>query len=363
MLNDREDKFESPEESEYHFSDDDVSYEVEPETPKETPPSKENFLNRLSRSKRMLISLVVFLVLVFVVYKMVAPTSTQPTEINPTIQPKVITQPITTTPAQVSQPSQLTVTAPAAPSAVIPTATVVQASSPPVASAPQATQVVPLQGPPAQAMVVSAPPQVVQSSSVMPPTPPTVMSPSTQPLPNMVPMQSPPPTATPAYVLNTSTTSPISAQVPGGLDAAMAQLMAGNERLIAQLQADYGQRVNDFATQNKVLQEQVQSMSARVSAMEAEMQKLVQSMMQRNTEPKNIEPQVIISPGRVLPYSVQAIIPGRAWLRSDSGETVTVAEGDMLKNTGRVIKIDPYDGVVEINTGNKVVSLSYGNGT
>ncbi|MBV8803123.1 MAG: hypothetical protein JO131_09250 [Gammaproteobacteria bacterium] len=59
-------------------------------------------------------------------------------------------------------------------------------------------------------------------------------------------------------------------------------------------------------------------------------------------------------------YSVQAIIPGRAWLKSESGDTITVAEGDILRSYGRVTKIDPYDGIVNIDTGNKVITLSYG---
>ncbi len=59
---------------------------------------------------------------------------------------------------------------------------------------------------------------------------------------------------------------------------------------------------------------------------------------------------------------MQAIIPGRAWLKSDSGDTVTVAEGDLLKGYGRVTKIDPYDGVVTIDNGNRIVTLSYGSG-
>jgi len=59
-------------------------------------------------------------------------------------------------------------------------------------------------------------------------------------------------------------------------------------------------------------------------------------------------------------YSVQAIIPGRAWLKSESGDTVTVAEGDILRNYGRITKIDPYDGIVEIDTGSKTIALSYG---
>jgi hypothetical protein len=61
-------------------------------------------------------------------------------------------------------------------------------------------------------------------------------------------------------------------------------------------------------------------------------------------------------------YIVQAIIPGRAWLKSESGDTVTVAEGDLLKDYGRVTKIDPYDGVVDIDTGTKILVLSYGTG-
>ena len=67
---------------------------------------------------------------------------------------------------------------------------------------------------------------------------------------------------------------------------------------------------------------------------------------------KNAQPKIA--------YAVQAIIPGRAWLKSDAGDTVTVAEGDILKGFGRITKIDPYDGIVNIDTGNKVITLSYG---
>ena len=62
-----------------------------------------------------------------------------------------------------------------------------------------------------------------------------------------------------------------------------------------------------------------------------------------------------------IPYTVQAIIPGRAWLRAKNGDTVTVAEGDDIKGIGRVTKIDPYDGVVEVNVQGRSVSLTYGN--
>ena len=86
------------------------------------------------------------------------------------------------------------------------------------------------------------------------------------------------------------------------------------------------------------------------------MNQLIQTLTRQNNSgmnpPPNI-PQSQAAPEVKIPYSVQAIIPGRAWLRSDNGETITVAEGDMVKGVGRVTKIDPYDGIVEINTGTK----------
>jgi hypothetical protein len=140
---------------------------------------------------------------------------------------------------------------------------------------------------------------------------------------------------------------------------------------MSQMQADYTQKLNDFSVQNKAMQEQLQTLNSRVAGMESQLNQLVQAVTrggqgqptsslengrENNRQLPSIGPEIKVA------FSVQAIIPGRAWLRSDNGETVTVAEGDTIKGLGRVTKIDPYDGVVEVNTGNKVVSLSYGNG-
>lgn len=388
MLNDRDDKIETPEESEYHFSDEDVSYEVEPEAAKLSPPPvKESLLNRLSKSKRMIISLVVFLVLVFVVYKMVSPGTSENTDIAPPIQ-KATSQTITNVPSLATTvttpaPTTVTVVAPTEgpqppPTVTIPTmkpqvatvqtSTITQTNTVPAAP-PAALQL------PVAPQIPAAPAAAVASVPAAPaiPAAPAVAVAQAAPtpslaeqaaVPNVVPMQSPPTSTTPGFVSTTSTATPLSSQVPGGVDSAVAQLAASNEKLAAQLRADYMQRLDEFAAQNKNLQNQVQTLTVRLTTMEAEMQKLLQTLLQSNgnTEPKVVERQVSVSPGRILPYSVQAIIPGRAWLRADNGETVTVAEGDMIRGAGRVVKIDPYDGVVEVNTGNKVVSLSYGNG-
>jgi intracellular multiplication protein IcmG len=170
-------------------------------------------------------------------------------------------------------------------------------------------------------------------------------------------------------------------QMPGSLPATYETAANGlnNQSNMAanQVQAEYVQKLNDFATQNKMLQNQVQTLNSRVSSLETELTQLTRILMRQyqsqNTSQSN--PAAYPNNGAPVPaqmssqqaepkslYNVQAIIPGRAWLRAENGETLTVAEGDQIKDLGRVSKIDPYDGVVEINTGTKVISLAYGNG-
>jgi len=152
-----------------------------------------------------------------------------------------------------------------------------------------------------------------------------------------------------------------------------------NTKLIAQLNSDYSNKINEFENQDKVMGEQVRAMNSRMAAMEAQMNQLVQALNKAqaptpssspppasasnsNENPSFTLPGSAVVPASQSSYTVQAIIPGRAWLRADNGETVTVAEGDMLRSVGRVTKIDPYDGTIQIDTGNKVVTLTYGNG-
>ena len=49
--------------------------------------------------------------------------------------------------------------------------------------------------------------------------------------------------------------------------------------------------------------------------------------------------------------TVHAIIPGRAWLRDKNGRTITVTEGDMLDQYGKVLMIDAPNGVVVTSSG------------
>lgn len=49
--------------------------------------------------------------------------------------------------------------------------------------------------------------------------------------------------------------------------------------------------------------------------------------------------------------SIHAIIPGRAWLRTQEGKTLSVAEGDMIGEYGKILKIDAPTGTVITSSG------------
>lgn len=327
MVNNRDDQFETQDDSEYHFSDDEVSYEVESENPKPAaaPPEKGgNFISRLGGSRRLIISAAVFLAIVFVVYKIIVPgTSTPSTNITNTST--VATQPQTVTSAQ-----------------------------PTVAAAPET-----------QSAVVAQPTEPV--------TTPTATA-QTQPVVEHQTAQTPPAVATMPPVIPVQSSVNATQSPEAAMNAYIQEkspaLNASSEQVMAQMQAHSTQQFNEFTTQTKAMQNQIQSLSARVADMEAQINQLVQVLTKRSqtvtapveTSITQSQSQVQRAPEVKIAYNVQAIIPGRAWLKSDNGETLTVAEGDVIRNVGRVTKIDPYDGVVEINTGTKAISLSYGNG-
>ncbi len=399
MGNDRDDKFEGHEESEYHFSDEEVSYEVEPETPKQPTSTggggeaKESLLTRITRSKRMLISLVVFLVLVFVVYKMVVPSSSVPST-NIATPPVVAQQaaapnvPATTQMAAPAAPTAGAVsTVPSVPGAMAtpqPTAgttatasaattqaAAVQqpAAGPALPTQATATAVIPPSGGAVltgtQAMVMQ-PGAVQQPSAVAQPVSAITQPQQVATLPTVIPVQSPVSTYNANQPTGATTVTSAVAALPANapLEAKTAALSADAENLMNQQQMNYIQKLNEYSSQNKLLQDQVQTLNARVANMENQLNQLVQVLSRQQGVTSNViapTPVEVVEQPKVA-FNVQAIIPGRAWLKSDNGETLTVAEGDVIKGLGRVTKIDPYDGLVEINTGSKAISLSYGNG-
>lgn len=374
MSIDKDDKFEGQEESEYHFSDEEVNYEIDAETPKAAESAtvsepKEDLLKRLANSKRIIGITVVFLILVFIVYKMVGQSTTAPTEITPATtaaQP----MPATNQPNPIQQAQTVPPVSPVAPanpaSPVQPPAVQQQGlPAPAVNTANTSAQIIQ----PASDQTQATQQQLIQSSVA--PLPSAQTASVVAVLPEVIPVQSSPSSAYGSA--STQTVSPSALTSMGAyIDARSAALNATSQKAIDQLQNQYTQQVNEFAVQNKTLQDQIQNLTSKVAVMESQLNQLVQVLTKRSQSQQGLPPSSMNNPAPApvqiqqgpdvrIAYNVQAIIPGRAWLKSDNGETLTVAEGDVIKDVGRVAKIDPYDGVVEINTGTKSVSLSYGN--
>lgn len=434
MRNDRDDKYEGDENSEYHFSDD--SYEVDAHAAKQQSTGSDVTIEKSSKSKRMYISLGVFLVLVGVVYKMVVPSTSQPSlEINnqtaanapaanaknPAMQTAAANQQATT-PSNPVIPVQSTPAAqqPAAPSSLQQqqldamqkvlqaqqaNAAAQNAAQTP-AQMPNSATVVAVNNTPTaqqaannmqqminQAGAQNTAPTTQQQPAVAAPQQAQMQAPVDQIQPgqsaasqtgiNSVPMSS---GKLPTTNAVTTTNPPINQSI----DASNAVNNAQINNASSSADAETARRMAEFQNQNKNLQDQVQLMNSRMALIESQMNQLVQTLtqqfqgtnvapsfnqasppsMQQPAQQQQIPPSSMLnqqpipdvaSPPVRLPYNVQAIIPGRAWLRSNNGDTITVAENDDIKGIGRVTKIDPYDGIVVIDVHGKPVSLSYGN--
>jgi hypothetical protein len=166
-----------------------------------------------------------------------------------------------------------------------------------------------------------------------------------------------------------------SAQSANAIDRLIA-LQDQNTKLVNQLQAESAQKIADYEAQNIAMQGKLQDMNMRMNSIEATLTRLGKLMQDikggseggasraMDMSEGGANQQMMARPIAAVKaaYAVQAIIPGRAWLKAENGETVTVAEGDIIKNYGRITKIDPYDGIVQIDAGGRIVTLSYGAG-
>ncbi|HSW69643.1 MAG TPA: hypothetical protein VLI69_05795 [Gammaproteobacteria bacterium] len=329
MVNERYDE-ENQEEGEYHFSDDQTNYDMEMDAAKDSTAAavapKESVTEKLKQHRRIVIGIIVFIVLLGIVYKLVAPSSAPSTEFQP-----------------------------ATPAALPAKAPVKQTPTPP----PIAAQA-PAVSPPAVQQTVTT----TQPAASSPPIPAPVMSQPAVPAPTVAE-----PAVTPSAPV---TTTPVTTGAPLQNDKPISDRVATLEQesnaMMNLMQTQYAQKIADTELQNTQLRTEVQELSTRISNMEVAFRQLTKMLRSGGGAPtvRKSEVAAVISPPPArsiqprISYTVQAIIPGRAWLKSDSGDTVTVAEGDMLRGYGRITKIDPYDGVVDIDTGSRVISLSYG---
>ena len=328
MVNEHyDDKYEGHEEGEYHFSDDQANYDMDMDGAVKTGtgagvivPSKESIAEKLKQHRRIVIGMIVFIVLIGIVYKLVSPTNTPVTDFQP------------------GETSASAAKAAANKKPITPR---------PVAAPQQVAQ---------QQMTVAQQQQPAMQTTTMA---------QQQAQPVTLPQQQAP------VVMQNAPAAPANDATRSVLDR-VATLEQQNTAMMNLMQTQYTQKIADSEAQNTQLRTQVQELNSRISNMEVAFRQLTKilkngnsggaaavTMGNNNAGNLGVPPVARVSQPTTN-YTVQAIIPGRAWLKSDAGDTVTVAEGDVLKDVGRITKIDPYDGIVDIDTGSKIISLSYG---
>ncbi|WP_133127909.1 type IVB secretion system protein IcmG/DotF [Legionella nagasakiensis] len=102
--------------------------------------------------------------------------------------------------------------------------------------------------------------------------------------------------------------------------------------------------VNELSTHLSQLNQAIAALNAKIDEQSHEIEQLM-----IRTKPKPAPRVVKVTP--VKKYYVQAVIPGRAWLISSNGTTLTVREGSIIPGYGIVKLIDPNQGRVTTSTG------------
>ncbi len=111
----------------------------------------------------------------------------------------------------------------------------------------------------------------------------------------------------------------------------------------------------DFKEGLKYLHKKSETHEADLNATEAKIQAL-EKRLEEQQKSLNIliaereaalkKKQAVQKPLKKIVYYVTGIMPGRAWLMSAEGVSMTVAQGDFIPGYGRIIRVDALAGTV-----------------
>jgi len=120
-------------------------------------------------------------------------------------------------------------------------------------------------------------------------------------------------------------------------------------------------QVNQLSNQLNSLSNNYQSLTQDISAMQNKLNLAIQAIEELSASQKS-KKQIMptthhyskvrrASPIHYEQYFIQAIIPGRAWLISSNGQTLTVTVGSRVPGYGTIKKILPLEGRVILSSG------------
>lgn len=102
------------------------------------------------------------------------------------------------------------------------------------------------------------------------------------------------------------------------------------------------------------LDKQIDSMSDNMQTNKLMVQKKLQSMKKEMTVSPSRKINAKSAVVQTARYYIQAMIPGRAWIKSKKGATITVRRGSIVRGYGRVLSIDVENGRIVTTSGNVI---------
>lgn len=146
---------------------------------------------------------------------------------------------------------------------------------------------------------------------------------------------------------------PIAAPAPAVIDSQVTQTQEAMQQqlkdLVSRVEANRAEidSLSGTLAQN---QQQLTTLTQHVESLTNSLQLLTKNIHTLITpKPKPKKKSVVLAPP--ISYHVRAIVPGRVWLESASGQTISLRVGNQLPGYGTIQLISPRQGMVITSTG------------
>lgn len=170
--------------------------------------------------------------------------------------------------------------------------------------------------------------------------------------PAVVPSQIPTTPVQPSLPVSQSVSMPDSAGQYAEMKSNLSSLVVGQENINTQV-ATFNNQFEDVESKINQLTDQVSKLNQIITGLNDKLENQAKVIEHLSAKQTNAVARQHRDRGerRVIRYYIQAVIPGRAWIVSQDGDTLTVREGSRVPGYGMVRLIDPNQGRVLTSSG------------
>lgn len=176
----------------------------------------------------------------------------------------------------------------------------------------------------------------------------------------------------PHHTTQVISTNPVRPQVSSVTSQAANNLQRGGLEGLPQQPNFENQEASNLQQSTAANQQQLDKLQSQITSLQDTIQKLQDSQNSLATIIGSMNEQLkIISVGATAPtskktpirkvltailpvYHLRAIIPGRAWLEDDQGQSISVAIGDRVMGYGIITQIDAGQGLIITDSGRRI---------